>query len=214
MSFGKDVTAILKKAGIAYTPLHKDQLNSHNLNAIFQHLTPGRICEFDPECIGVSEHYMDILDQFAEATGGEFSPENTRTTGSLNKTMTVEFEHQGKAFKFKFEQQGDWVADGFYEQLNKFCKKNLTGNFLSLFSEISTSVYLPHKVITQVEKKTKHFSTTDEFLSAILGGADPHAIGAQASFDVLHGYTRDGETMTTALCKAIPDDERFYYLYE
>lgn len=150
-SVAKDITALLKKAGIAFQPLPRGWSGS-SLDAILGHLVPERMCEFDPHCITAPSDYSGLLAASAQATQGEFAPVNPRATGSMGGWVMVEFEHAGQAIRFQFEQDGRWVADAFYEQLRKFCKKHLPGNFLSVDTNVSTDVYLPHKVITQIKK--------------------------------------------------------------
>jgi hypothetical protein len=120
------VAAILKKAGISFQPLPKGWDGSH-LGQILQHMVPERICEFDPKCIAEAGDYVGVLQEFAQATEGEFAPESPHAEGSVGGKVALEFLHAGKATRFQFTQEGRWVADGFYEQLRKFCKKRLSG---------------------------------------------------------------------------------------
>lgn len=210
-SVAKDITAILKKAGIAFRPLPRGWSGS-SLDAILGHLVPEHMCEFDPHCITAPSDYTGLLAAFAQATQGEFVPVNPRATGSMGGRVTVEFEHAGQAIRFQFEQDGRWVADAFYEQLRKFCKKHLLGNFLSVDTNVSTDVYLPHKVITQIEKKTRSFATTDALLDFVLTGpplSDLLRAAQHLPMQVTGGYTRTGETLLTALVKSGAGDEAF-----
>jgi hypothetical protein len=200
----KDITAILKKAGVTFQSLPKDWDNA-NLEAIFHHMVPERICEFDAKCIGEAVHYVGVLAEFAQATLGEFVPGNPRTMGAVDGTVTLEFEHAGQTVRFKFKQEGHWVADAFYVQLRKFCKKHLSGNFLSVDTNVSTDVYLPHKAIAQIEKKTRSFASTDALLDFVLAGAtdaDLLRIRDRLPWQVPFGYTNSGESLLTALVKS------------
>ena len=146
------IAAILKKAGIAFQPLPKDWDGSH-LGQIFHHMVPERICELDPKCIAEAADYVGVLQEFAQATQGEFAPESARAEGSVGGKVVLEFLHAGQAIRFKFTQEGRWVADDFYEQLRKFCKKHLSGSYLSVGSDLATEVYLPHKVVRRFRRR-------------------------------------------------------------
>ena len=208
----KDIAAILKKAGVAFQPLPKGW-GSSSQEQIFLHLVPERVCAFDPHHrIVEATDYAHVLAAFAQATLDDFAPVNLRATGTVGGTVTVEFEHAGQAIRFKFAQDGHWVADAFHEQLRKFCRKHLPGNFLSVDTNISTDVYLPHKVIKQIEKKTRTFATTDALLDFVLTGpplSDLLRAAQHLPMQVTGGYTRSGETLLTALVKSGVDDEAF-----
>ncbi|MBU3059429.1 hypothetical protein [Pseudomonas indica] len=210
------ITAILKKAGIAFQPLPKDW-NSSNLDQIFRYMVPERICEFDPACIVEPVDYVGILAAFAQATLGEFAPENPRAEGRTGGSILLEFVHAEQVIRFKFKQDGRWVADAFYVQLRKFCKKHLTGNYLSVDTNVSTDVYLPHKVISQIEKKTRAFDDVDTLLQFVLSGAsggDLLRARDRLSWQVKAGYTRSGESLLTALAKSDAETDTFMCAFE
>lgn len=204
------IAAIFKKAGIAFQPLPKDWDGSH-LGQIFHHMVPERICEFDPKCIAEAADYVGVLQEFAQATQGEFAPESPRAEGSVGGKMVLEFLYAGQANRFKFTQEGRWVADGFYEQLRKFCKKHLSGSYLSVGSDWATEVYLPHKVIAQIQKKTRTFDSVEALVQFVVEGAsesDLISVGESLPWQLKAGYTRDGESLLTALLKSEADTVR------
>ncbi|BEU95956.1 hypothetical protein ACDW_16610 [Acidovorax sp. DW039] len=210
------VAAILKKAGITFRPLPKDWGNSH-LGQIFHHMIPERICEFDPKCIAEAANYVGVLQAFAQATQGEFVPESLRAEGSVGGKVVLEFMHAGKAIRFKFTQQGRWVADDFYEQLRKFCRKHLSGSYLSVGTDWAMEVYLPHKVIAQIQKKTRTFDSVEAVVQFVVEGASPSDMFTaweSLPWQLKAGYTRDGDSLMTALLKSEADTDRCLSAYE
>ena len=204
------IAAILKKAGIAFRSLPKDWDSSH-LGQIFHHMVPERICEFDPKCIAEAGDYVGVLQEFAQATQGEFAPGSSRAEGSVGGKMVLEFLHGGQAVRFKFEQEGRWVAEDFYVQLRKFCKKHLSGSYLSVGTDLATDVYLPHKVIAQIQKKTRSFDSVEALVQFVVEGASQSDLikaGEGLSWQLKAGYTRDGESLLTALLKSGADTDR------
>lgn len=210
------IAAILKKAGIAFQPLPKDWDGSH-LGQIFHHMVPERICELDPKCIAEAADYVGVLQEFAQATQGEFAPESARAEGSVGGKVVLEFLHAGQAIRFKFTQEGRWVADDFYEQLRKFCKKHLSGSYLSVGSDLATEVYLPHKVVAQIQKKTRTFDSVEALVQFVVEGASQSDLikaGEGLPWQLKAGYTRDGDSLLTALLKSEADTDRCLSAYE
>lgn len=210
------IAAILKKAGIAFQPLPRDWDGSH-LGQIFHHMVPERICESDPKCISEAADYVGVLQELAQVTQGEFVPENLRAEGSVGGKVVLEFMHGGKANRFKFTQEGRWVADDFYEQLRKFCKKHLSGSYLSVGTDWATEVYLPHKVIAQIQKKTRTFDSVEALVQFVVEGAsqsDMFTAWESLPWQLKAGYTRDGDSLMTALLKSEADTDRCLSAYE
>lgn len=210
------IATILKKAGIAFRPLPKDWGNSH-LGQIFHHMVPDRICEFDPKSITEVVDYVGVLQELAQVTQGEFVPENLRAEGGVGGQVVLEFLHAGKTIRFRFTQEGRWVADDFYEQLRKFCKKHLSGSYLSVGTDWATEVYLPHKVIAQIQKKTRTFDSVEALVQFVADGAsqsDMFTAWESLPWQLKAGYTRDGESLMTALLKSEADTDRCLSAYE
>lgn len=210
------IAAILKKAGIAFQPLPREWDGSH-LGQIFHHMVPERICEFDPKCISEAADYVGVLQELVQVTQGEFVPENLRAEGSVGGKVVLEFMHGGKAIRFKFTQEGRWVADDFYEELRKFCRKHLSGSYLSVGTDWATEVYLPHKVIAQIQKKTRTFDSVEALVQFVVEGAsqsDMFTAWESLPWQLKAGYTRDGDSLMTALLKSEADTDRCLSAYE
>jgi hypothetical protein len=125
--------------------------------------------------------------------------------------------HAGKTIRFQFTQEGRWVADDFYEQLHKFCKKHLSGSYLSVGDDWATEVYLPHKVIAQIQKKTRTFDSVEALVQFVADGAshsDMFTAWERLPWQLKAGYTRDGESLMTALLKSEADTDRCLSAYE
>lgn len=215
-STSHSIATILKKAGIAFQPLPKDWDSAH-LGRIFHHMVPGRICEFDPKCIAVAADYQGVLQQFAQASQGEFAPEGLRALGEVDDKITLDFVHAGQTIRFKFAQEGRWVADDFYVQLRKFCKKHLGGTYLSVGTDLATEVYLPHKVATQIQKKTRSFDSVEALVQFVVDGASQSDLinaGERLSWQVKAGYTCSGESLLTALLQSAADTDTVVGTYE
>lgn len=175
-------------------------------------MVPERVCEFDPKCIADAESYIGLLQQFSNSTLGELSLGSLRAQGSIGENIKIEFEYVGKTHAFKFKQAGRWVEDEFYIQLRKFCKRHLTGGFLSIDNELSTDVYLPHKALAQIEKKTRKIKNTNELVQALLGRlshSELIRIRESTRPEILYGHTSEGETIITALAKSDVSMETF-----
>lgn len=210
------IAAILKRAGIAFRPLPQDWDSSH-LGQIFHHMVPDRICEFDPKSITEVDDYVGVLQELAQVTQGEFVPESLRAEERVGDKVVLEFLHAGKAIRFQFTQEGRWVADSFYEQLRKFCKKHLSGSYLSVGTDWATEVYLPHKVIAQIQKKTRTFDSVEALVQFVVEGAsqsDMFTAWERLPWQLKAGYTRDGDSLMTALLKSEADTDRCLSAYE
>ncbi|NRB36930.1 MAG: hypothetical protein HRU20_00515 [Pseudomonadales bacterium] len=210
MSLLKNIQELLKKNCISFeTDISKIGSES-DLLEIFEKLTPTRFLQYDPECIDCIENYIYVLGQHAEITQGEFSPENISVKGSIEKTITLEFLHNGKAKKLKINQDSStWVTDSFDEKLFSFCKKELQGNFLILpsYDQMAAAVYLPKKVVTKIQKTFLGMEDADAIVDYIVNGGCPTTINWEYTLPAaFNGYTSKGETVATAVIKAkIPD---------
>lgn len=89
----------------------------------------------------------------------------------MDGKITLDFVHAGQAIRFKFAQEGRWVADDFYVQLRKFCKKHLGGTYPSVGTDLATEVYLPHKEATQLQMKTRSFDSVEALVQFVVEGA-------------------------------------------
>lgn len=200
------IKELLKKHNVKFEANLGDLDSSDDLFQIFENLTPSRFLHYDPECIDDNNSYIRLLLQHAEITQSEFEPKNISVEGSLNKTITLKFEYLNKLRKFKiFQDESSWVADDFYDRLNKFTQKELDSRYFILptIDQTTAVVYLPKKVVNIINKNYLGIQSADdivEFLSH--GGLPEHINWNYTAPDVYDSFTSKGETIATAIHKA------------
>src|SRR5690348_6113157 len=94
---------------------------------------------YDGECIYEEDDYAGLVGQFADATGGQWRPENLRSTWMAVEGLAVcwwtavEFDHADRGFRWEIESAcSDWVSGDFELCVCEFAEQNLPGRFVWL----------------------------------------------------------------------------------
>ncbi|GGP59255.1 hypothetical protein [Shewanella saliphila] len=197
---------LLKKQNINFETNLGDLESSNDLFQIFESLTPDRFLHYDPECIDGIESYINVFKQHGDVTLGEFKPSNIFVTGSIDTTVTLQFEYRERKKKFNIFQDGSsWVTDSFYDKLNNYIQKELQSKYLILPTNDQTMavVYLPKKAANTINKHYMGMSSADDIVAFLVkGGLIEHINWEHTAPDAYNGYTSEGETIATAILKA------------
>lgn len=175
---------------------------------IFSELMPERVCSYDTEIIDDVDGYHSVIQSHMQATLGEWAAKDIVVSGTANSEVTIEFLHDGKKVKWKFEQNGtDYVSDDFYKKLNSWVSRNLEGKFSSLptYGQDVAFVYLPKKSAAKVDAFTGSTITANKFVDHFRGDDDLPSSFWDLRFDKRFDINcRDdsGETALTAAIKA------------
>ena len=197
---------LLKKHNINVETELCDLESSNDLFQIFESITPERFLHYDPECIDGIESYKYVFMQHVDVTLGEFKPTNISVSGSMDTTVTLQFEYKDKKKKFSILQDGSsWVTDSFYDKLNNFIQKELQSKYLTLptSDQMTAVVYFPKKVANTINKHYMGMSSADDIVAFLVkGGLIEHINWDHTAPDAYNGYTSEGETIATAILKA------------
>lgn len=142
---------------------------------IFSELMPERVCSYDTETIDDVDGYHSVIRSHMQATLGEWVAKDVIISGELDSEISIEFLHDGKKVKWKFEQNGsDYVSEDFYKKLNSWVSKNLGGKFVSLrtYGQDVAFVYLPKKSAAKVDTFTDNAITANRFVQHFRGDDD------------------------------------------
>ncbi len=159
------IQAILKKhnvvdsnvsESVVDTILDEDVLNleySHyGAFDLFCELFEERTVSFDIECIGDDGDYVCLIEYISKATCGEWIPKNINDSVDIdNETASVEFTDNDELIKWEFDQESDYVAREFFENLFRHLYPKLTGAFVSEGDDTSVSwIYLPKQAVEEL----------------------------------------------------------------
>lgn len=175
--------------------------------SFFRIITPDRHIHYDTEIIDDIDKYSVVLGNHAEATLSEWVLQDLFITGNLDGYIEIRFTHKDKDFLWSLNQAGsDYVDSKFYDELNSWVSKNLTGRYVSLETggQDVSYVYLPKKVADKVEQFIKKFFTVDMFVEQFRVG-DEISNSVWAAIDSGFKPTAkdsQGETALTAAIKA------------
>ena len=202
MSLKNEIQKLLKKSKVDFVALESDEFE--DLYDLFRRIVPDRCLNYDAECVDDIQHYSGILEDHANITGGEFSPSGVQVSGDA-QDVVVEFTHENKTHRLKIALAGsDYVDPSFYTELNAFCKKALPGSFVMLPTRDQSiaCVYLPKKLVKTIEKKYLRASSTDALAEYLINGGDVYQIvWHEVPFNIRNGFTREGESIATAIVK-------------
>lgn len=115
----------------------------------------GRLVFYDAERIYGEDDLIETLREHAAATLGEWEPEEVSvdTSGGW-ASVGLAFTYRGRHHEWRYNQQSDYVYDGFYEHLDEFAAQELTGRFVQLATndQCYCGVYLPDAAADELSR--------------------------------------------------------------
>ena len=216
MTLSADIKRMLDKAKVPYGQVEEE---SHELFPLLQQLLPSRCITFDAECIDSPGEYALLLEDLVALTDGDIQPTAIDIRGAMDGTVEVSMRLDRTRETFGFPQgTSDYVASEFFDRLNELlARKRRQGRFLTLptTDQSIACAYLPKALVDLLRKKrldVQQAATADAIVTYLIEGGDPYSMDwDDTPFDALNGFTRDGETVVTAIMKArLPDENTIY----
>ena len=173
---------------------------------IFSELMPERYCSYDAEIIDDIDGYHSVIQSHMQATLGEWAAKDISISGTVDSEVVIDFLHDGKKVKWKFEQNGtDYVSDDFYQKLNSWTSRNLGGKFVSLptYGQDVAFVYLPKKSAAKVDTFIGKTITANKFVNHFRGDEDIPGSFWDLRYDKRFNINCQDDSGETALTAAI-----------
>ena len=122
------------------------------LARLFSSPTDLRRCVFyDAECLYEADDLIRLVNQFVEATEGEWTPQNMHADWDGFQAHLA-FDFHDQQISWTFQQQSDWVDCEFYERIEEFTQHHLSGVFVNIPTgdQCACHLYLPRNIATEV----------------------------------------------------------------
>ncbi len=198
------ITDILRKTKAFSGRVPNSAKDKAGIVEIFRELIPANVASLDPDVIDEPQDYEVLLARLAAISNGDLAPESVQIKAGRTGKLTLSFTQQQETYALKFTHEGGtYIDQSFLDALHKHCRKKLPGTFLfTSEAESIQAVYLPLKAFKRVNNELLSTQSTDALATLIQAG-NVFSIGwDNIPYDVVEGFTRDGETLITALIKA------------
>ncbi len=149
-----------------------------NVLSLFIAEEPNHCVWYDGERIYDDEDYAHLMQEYADATVGEWIPENLSSARSYEEggkeCDIIDFDFRGIHFHWEFNASGsDWVDPAFLDLVEQFSRTYLEGEFFEVPTHDQTACfyYLPHRTVASLiiimEQIEQHFANFDAFVEAL-----------------------------------------------
>lgn len=151
-----------------------------NALSIFIPEKPARQVYYDTEYVDCGAEYALLVQEYADATLGEWTPEHLRAQrlhlAPGQCLENIDFDFRGQHFHWQFSSPGsDWVQLAFVEHMDEFTATNLSGDFFYVCDSMCTQgalfYYLPRKAVNDLnailEQVKERFEDLAAFVAAL-----------------------------------------------